>query len=94
MVSTGPLRRAIALGRVRDERRHVNPGNHPVFFERITTIALRVPGSALGFARSRASSDVEIALGEMGNPTLVEALNAPDLLAERQLARAALVQAF
>jgi len=29
----------------------------------------------------------------MGNPTLVEALNDPDLLAERQLARAALVQA-
>jgi len=70
------------------------PETNPVFFERITTIALRVPGSALGFARSRASSDVEIALGEMGNPTLVEALNAPDLLAERQLARAALVQAF
>jgi len=35
-----------------------------------------------------------VALGEMGNPTLVEALNDPDLLAERQLARAALVQAF
>ena len=72
---------------------NVNPGNHPVFFEWITTLALGFPRRP-GLARSRASSDVEIALGEMGNPTLVEALNDPDLLAERQLARAALVQAF
>ena len=42
--------RAIARGRVRDERGNVNPGNHPVFFEPTTTIALGFPAAPWAWA--------------------------------------------
>ena len=58
---------------------NVNPGNIPSSSSRLRRSrwgSRQRPGP--GLARSRASSDVEIALGEMGNPTLVEALNDPE----------------